>query len=575
LVAFAVVCVVSPVLAQDGKLKVHAVPPQAYVFVDGQAMHEASRGAFKLSPGNHTVDLYNYGYKPATRKVTITAGKTTKLDVTLDPVPGNVSGPWGCMTIEGAPRDAVLLNGKTPAFFVGHGDEFDHNWWWKQELIVPSGKHRVTILKGNKEVWSGTVEVPANQRVVIDIPKGVRKTVPWSRGEQLKSLARFRAGVASATVAVVMPTAQITASKTQINCGETTQLKWMTTDASLVDISGLGQVPDSGDKAVQLCGNTTYSLTASGPGGTATSSLPIAVNTAIQATLSASPAEAHYRRIGDKVIEQPAATLNWSASNVSSVSVDPLGSVDASGSRTLDLFPQKTTPGPVDETLTYTLKATNCSGASETRTATVHLTGSIETAAEVKKLETRLALHSVFFPTDQPRAENPNVGLVASQQKTLTTLAADFQRYLEFKPDARLILSGHADPRGTSEYNKALSERRVVSTKQFLVEKGVPDASIETRSFGSQENLTADQVKELVAQNPDLSAADREKVLRNLAVIVLAQNRRVDVVLSTTGEQSVRQFPFNAADSLTLLDRKNPGTGKKTAAAAKTKGKTQ
>jgi len=35
----------------------------------------------------------------------------------------------------------------------------------------------------------------------------------------------------------------------------------------------------------------------------------------------------------------------------------------------------------------------------------------------------------------------------------------------------------------------------------------------------------------------------------------LANNRRVDVTLSTTGEQSVRRFPFNAKDSLTLLSR--------------------
>ena len=231
LAALSVVCVVSPVRAQDGKLKVHAVPPQAYVFVDGQAMHEASRGAFNLSPGSHTIDIYNYGYKPATQKVDITAQQTNVLNVTLDPIPGMVSGPWGCMTIEGADRDAVLLNGKTPAFFVGHGDEFNNELMMKQELIVPPGKYLLTILSGDKEVWSGTVEVPANQRVVIDIPKGVRKTIPWPRGEQLQSLPRFKAGVASATVAVVKPTAQLTASKGQINAGETTQLNWTTTDA--------------------------------------------------------------------------------------------------------------------------------------------------------------------------------------------------------------------------------------------------------------------------------------------------------------------------------------------------------
>ena len=566
--ALSVMCVVSPISAQDGKLKVQAVPPQAYVFVDGQAMHEASRGAFNLSPGSHTIDIYNYGYKPATQKVDITAQKTNTIKVTLDPIPGTVSGPWGCITIESADRDAVLLNGKTPAFFVGHGDEFNNEFMMKQELIVPPGKHLLTILSGDKEVWSGTVEVPANQRVVIDIPKGVRKTIPWHRGEQLQSLARFKAGVASAAVVVAKPTAQLTASKGQINAGDTTQLNWTTTDAPDVNISGIGQVPASGEKAVPLCESTTYNLTATGPGGTATSSASVDVNSAIQATLKASPAEARYRRIGDKVVEQPTITLDWSTANVSSVSVDPLGSVDPSGSRTLSPPPQKTDLGPVDETLTYTLKATNCSGASEVRTATVHLTGSIEASEEVGKLENRLALHSVFFPTNQPKTDNPNGGLVDSQQETLTTLAADFNKYREFKPDAHLILSGHTDVRGSVEYNQALSERRVASTKQFLVAQGVPEASIETRGLGKEQELTAADVKEMVDQNPDLSAAERQKALQDLPVIVLAQNRRVDVVLSTTGEQSVRRFPFNAADALTLLDKKTPAH-----ATAKAKGK--
>ncbi len=573
--ALTVLSFLVPARAQDGKLRIHSTPPQAYVFVDGKAMHEASRGAFTLSAGDHTVDIYNYGFKPANRKVTIVAAKTTSLDVTLDAIPGNVSGPWGCITIEGPPRDAVLLDGKTPDFFVGHIDEFNHNWWWKQELIVPAGKHELTILEADKEAWSGSVDVPANQRVVIDIPKGVRKTIAWPRGEQLKSVPRFKAGIASATVAVAKPTAQLSASSTQIDCNGTTQLTWVTTEASLVNISGLGKVDPSGQKSVQLCANTTYDLTASGPGGTADSSLSVNVNTAIQATLSASPAEVHYQRVGDKVLEQPTTTVTWSTSNATAISVDPLGSVEASGNRTLDISPQHTSAGPVDETISYILKASNPSGASETRTATVHLTGSIEPAEEVKQLETRLALRSVFFPTAQPTVENPNAGLVASQEETLTALAADFKKYLEYKPDAHLTLNGHADPRGTVEYNKALSDRRVASTKQFLMDQGIPGGNIETAGFGSQQNLTADQVKDLIAQDTDLSAADRKKILGNLAVIVLAQNRRVDIVLSTTGEQSVRQFPFNAADSLTLLNVKSMPAGKKPTAMKKPKTKAQ
>jgi hypothetical protein len=185
------------------------------------------------------------------------------------------------------------------------------------------------------------------------------------------------------------------------------------------------------------------------------------------------------------------------------------------------------------------------------------------------RLESRLALHSVFFPTAQPRAEHPEGGLVDSQQGTLTSLATDFKSYLTFKPDAHLTLNGHCDVRGSVEYNQALSERRVARTKQFLVEQGVPEASIETRGLGKDQELTADQVKDLVEQNPDLSTAERDKILRDLTVIVLAQNRRVDVVLSTTGQESVRLYPFNAADSLTLLDKRSPATRKKAAAKAK------
>jgi outer membrane protein OmpA-like peptidoglycan-associated protein len=187
----------------------------------------------------------------------------------------------------------------------------------------------------------------------------------------------------------------------------------------------------------------------------------------------------------------------------------------------------------------------------------------------LKQLEARLALHSVFFPTNLPTTKNPKVGLLASQAGTLTTLASDFNKYLEFKPDAHLILSGHADVRGSAKFNQALSERRVARTKSFLVEKSVPEAKIETHGFGSQSNLTAAQVKAMVAENPDLSAAERGRILHDLGVIVWAQNRRVDITLSTTGEQSVQHFPFNAADSLTLIGKKTAAPVKKTVAPVK------
>src|ERR1700731_1421621 len=181
-------------------------------------------------------------------------------------------------------------------------------------------------------------------------------------------------------------------------------------------------------------------------------------------------------------------------------------------------------------------------------------------APEIKQLEAKLALHSIYFPTARPTAENPEGGLVDSQAEILKTLAADFKSYLRYKPDAHLILGGHADPRGSEEYNKALTQRRVERTKNFLVEHGVPADHFETRSFGKEDQLSADQVKEQIAQNTELTPADRHQMLNNLSVLVLANNRRVDVTLSTTGQQSTRGYPFNAKDYLALI---NPKGGEK------------
>ena len=185
---------------------------------------------------------------------------------------------------------------------------------------------------------------------------------------------------------------------------------------------------------------------------------------------------------------------------------------------------------------------------------------------DVVAIEKRLALHSVYFATAKPTAENPDAGLLPSQEKTLTTLASDFKTYLQSKPDASLTLEGHADPRGSEQYNQALSERRVERTKRFLVEQGVPAGNIQTKAFGEQQNLSDAQVKDAVQRNPELSPEERQRVINNMTKIILASNRRVDITLSNAGQESqesVRQYPFNAADALTLLDTSS-GT-KKTA----------
>ena len=68
----------------------------------------------------------------------------------------------------------------------------------------------------------------------------------------------------------------------------------------------------------------TYVLTAKGPGGEVTRTVTINENTQPTATLALSQPEIRYHKIGDKVVEQDSATLNWSTSNANSATLGAL-----------------------------------------------------------------------------------------------------------------------------------------------------------------------------------------------------------------------------------------------------------
>jgi len=176
-----------------------------------------------------------------------------------------------------------------------------------------------------------------------------------------------------------------------------------------------------------------------------------------------------------------------------------------------------------------------------------------EFTLEAPPVQAKLAIRSIYFPTALPSPAAPDQGLEDSQRQTLTSLASDFKEYLASKPDAHLELQGHADRRGKPKYNQALSQRRVEITKRFLVGLGIPEANLSTKAYGEEDNMMPEQVKQLVEEHPNLSQEQRDKILKNLKMVTLAQNRRVDITLRTTEQQSVRQFPFNAEDALTLL----------------------
>lgn len=540
--------------AATGKLKIHVNPEEAYTFVDGEAYGPGDH-AITLTAGDHTVRIANYGFTLHEETVSIEANGVSKLQAELPRSGGPVAGPRGRIQIETDGKfsidAAVLLNGKTPDYFVGHVDEFNNELFAHQELIVPPGKHLVTITYHGREIWSGELEVGENQRVILDVSNGNQKVKDWPRGAEFGELPRFTAGTASATVVVAPVSGTITASPSVIDCHQSAQLAWNSTEAIDADISGFSPVPLTGQRTVSPTETTTYEFTATGPGGVSKSSATVQVDPALNASIAASPTEVRYHRVGNTVVEQGSTTLTWNTTKSDAVSIGALGAVAASGTQEVKPVPAQTKNGPVDEDVKYVLTAKNACGGMEAKMATVHMTGMIEGLPS-------LALYSVYYPTDYPRKDNPSLGLLRSQREELTALAAAFLKQLEVEPGSKLALVAHADTRGAAKFNLELAERRAALVKGFLVSQGIPEDKISVTAVGEEKPLDTEMVKQLESQNPQPAPAARA---RDLAGTQFAYQRRVDITLLPASTDSLRFYPNNAPDSQLLWQKASPAKG--------------
>lgn len=81
----------------------------------------------------------------------------------------------------------------------------------------------------------------------------------------------------------------------------------------------------------------------------------------------------------------------------------------------------------------------------------------------------------LFFGYDQAEVS-------AEGQQVLNANAEIMKKY----PTWVITIEGHADERGTAEYNLALGERRARSVMDYLTSRGVPSSRLETRSFGEE-----------------------------------------------------------------------------------------
>ena len=65
-------------------------------------------------------------------------------------------------------------------------------------------------------------------------------------------------------------------------------------------------------------------------------------------------------------------------------------------------------------------------------------------------------------------------------------IVAAHGKYLATRPDSKVTLEGHADERGTREYNIALGERRIATVKRILTLQGAAAGQIDSISYGEE-----------------------------------------------------------------------------------------
>ena len=105
-------------------------------------------------------------------------------------------------------------------------------------------------------------------------------------------------------------------------------------------------------------------------------------------------------------------------------------------------------------------------------------------------LVARAGSDTIYFNTDRYELDDAN-------RATLDAQAA----WLAANPTVRVTVEGHADERGTREYNLALDERRANAAKTHLVSRGVNAGRLQVISWGKERPVAAGSDEESYARN--------------------------------------------------------------------------
>ena len=104
-------------------------------------------------------------------------------------------------------------------------------------------------------------------------------------------------------------------------------------------------------------------------------------------------------------------------------------------------------------------------------------------AATRARIDELLAkLEDAYFDYDKASLRPDAITTMSANARELRDILADY-------PDYKLRIEGHADERGSAEYNVALGDQRAAAAKSYLVQVGIPSAQLLTLSYGKEKPM--------------------------------------------------------------------------------------
>jgi OOP family OmpA-OmpF porin len=289
------------------------------------------------------------------------------------------------------------------------------------------------------------------------------------------------------------PTVSLTANPVSIEAGKCADLNWSSSNASGVSIDqGVGSVAASGSRQVCPPASTTYTATATGPGGSATSAASIGVRqppppppppaapAAPSVSISAVPAS---------IQKGQCSNLSWNSSNATNVSIDQgVGAVAASGSK--QVCPASTT--------SYTVTG---SGAGGTRTASTSVS---VTAPPPPPPPAPVAPPPPPPPPKEPTKEELTIVLNIEFDTDKSVIKPAYEpevakvaEFMKKYPQVKGVIEGHTDNIGSKPYNDKLSLRRANAVKKQLVDKyGIDASRLSTAGYGFSKPIADNKTEE-------------------------------------------------------------------------------